>query len=41
MNLRLETMTKKIRLKWNTKKIEDKSRIGVEYCFKSCLANPN
>ncbi|GEM_PF-2039109 len=34
-------MTKKIKLKWKTKKLQDKSRIGVEYCFKTCGVNAN
>ena len=32
---------KKLRVEWNVKKINDSSRVGMMYCFKSCEANQN
>lgn len=31
----------KLKLNWKVKKLEDTSRAGLKYCFKSCSANKN
>lgn len=34
-------MKKKISFKWTERKISDRGRIGVMYCFKRCDVNVN